>query len=64
MKATFRLMQEAGVTGPVETVDVPDDADWRVISPIARAWAEGQTGHPWDVLTVEPEDGEVFEVEL
>lgn len=62
MNVTFRLMQEGGVSGPVETVEVPEDRAG--IDNAATAWAGGQIGHPWDILTVETEDGECWEVEL
>ena len=50
MKATFRLMQENGVTGPLRTVNVEDAQHAKEL---AVAWSEGELGHPWDVLTVE-----------
>lgn len=61
MKATCRLMND-GVVGPTETIDYTDERD-------ARAWAAGQTGHPWDILTVcvFDEDGrtvESYEIDL
>jgi hypothetical protein len=63
MKATLRLMQESGVAGPVETVELPE-GNWRTQADAVRAWAAGQAGHPWDVAVVEPEGGEAYEVEL
>jgi hypothetical protein len=54
-----RLMQESGVSGPTATIeagDTPAEQFWA-----AREWAAGQTGHPWDVLTVE-DGGECREV--
>lgn len=53
MTTTFRLMQESGVTGPTATVEVESIDAAREQ---ARAWAAGQTGHPWDVLTVSCDD--------
>ena len=60
MKATFQLMQDSGVQGPRETVEISDSADTRQA---ARAWADGQTGHPWDRINVEIDGGPVFDVE-
>jgi hypothetical protein len=70
MTLTYRLMQEGGVSGPVAAYDLDDVTDAEVITPAviephARAWAAGQIGHPWDVLTVASDDGLIeFEVEL
>jgi hypothetical protein len=56
-------MQESGVQGPVKTVALENpDPHWRALSRWARTWAAGQTGHPWDVLTYELEDGVAHEV--
>jgi hypothetical protein len=59
MQYTFRLMQESGVQGPQATIEANPDQ----VEQAAREWAAGQTGHPWDALTIESEDGECIEVE-
>ena len=63
-RVTFRLMQESGVQGPKHTITLENpDPHWRALSRLARDWAAGQTGHPWDVLTYElNDDGEAHEV--
>jgi hypothetical protein len=54
MTVTFRLMQESGVTGPVKTFEMENpDPHPNALRRLAREWASGETGHPWDVLTVE-----------
>jgi hypothetical protein len=49
MEATFRLGQDNGVSGPHATREVEDVVHAKES---AVAWAMGQTGHPWDCLTV------------
>lgn len=58
MKYTFRLMQASGVPGPSTTVET-DDAS--ALPGIARRWAAGQIGHPWDTLTIVDENGECID---
>lgn len=53
MNATFRLMQESGVSGPSTTVELQEGDGPQAAKELAVAWSQGQTGHPWDVLTVE-----------
>jgi hypothetical protein len=53
MEATFRLMQESGVTGPKKVVMV--DSIHHAME-LAFAWSQGELGHPWDVCTVEIPD--------
>lgn len=48
--ATFRLMQDGGVAGPVKTVQVESIQHAKEL---AFAWSEGQLGHPWDHCTIE-----------
>lgn len=59
-RATVRLMQEAGVAGPVAELEVPADEAGQDAA--AREWAAWQVGHPWDSLTIEV-DGECREVQ-
>ena len=56
--ATVRLMQRDGVTGPVGTIECGETAE--DLNKAAVSWADGQTGHPWDVLVVEPKEGVCF----
>jgi hypothetical protein len=63
MEAVFRLMNESGVTGPVGRETFEDGTDRRTINQAAHAWADGQIGHPWDLMTVEFDD-ECWELEL
>ena len=51
MKATFRLMQESGVSGPMKTTTEPETP--LHAQELAGLWSMGQTGHPWDVWVVE-----------
>ena len=62
MNAIVSLSHESGVGGPRETIDVPEDHAGQIAA--ARAWAYGQIGWPWDLLRIEPEDGEPFEAIL
>ncbi len=48
MKATVNLYQEGGVSGPRATIDTTLEGAVKD----AIAWAQGQTGHPWDVVLV------------
>lgn len=59
MRVTFRLMQASGIQGPRQSLDLPDGQS---VEQAARAWAQEQTGHPWDVLTAETEDGQCVEI--
>ena len=43
--AIVRLMQASGVQGPSEAIDYAIESD-------GREWAAGQSGHPWDTLTI------------
>lgn len=54
---TARLMQESGVQGPTTQIEAES---LEAAAAAARDWAEGQTGHPWDHLTVT--DNETREV--
>lgn len=57
MQVKFRLMQESGVTGPGTTVEFENpDPHPNALRAMAREWAKGQTGHPWDALTIEYTD--------
>lgn len=56
MKVTFRLMQDSGAQGPQKTIELENpDPHPNALRRLARAWAAGETGHPWDRLTVEYE---------
>jgi hypothetical protein len=48
--ATFRLMQESGVQGPLHTVEVESAQHAKEL---AAVWSEGQIGHHWDCCTIE-----------
>lgn len=48
--ATFRLMQESGVSGPKHTAEVESVQHAKEL---AFAWSEAQIGHPWDCCTIE-----------
>jgi hypothetical protein len=62
MEITFRLMQESGVPGPKKTITLENpDPHPNVIARLAREWAAGEAGHPWDCLTYEM-NGETVEV--
>jgi hypothetical protein len=56
-RTTLRLMHDGGISGPQETIDVESRQD-------ILDWVDGQTGHPWDLVTVTPEDGEPYELDL
>ncbi len=63
-KFIFRLMQENGAQGPQETVELENHVPRPVIiNRMAREWALVQTGHPWYVLTVEDQNGNIREVQ-
>ena len=53
MFATVRLMNDS-TTGPAATIYLPDDSQGAEAA--ALTWAEGQTGWPWDTLTITPDD--------
>ena len=54
MEVTFRLAQESGVSGPQKTIMLENpDPHPNALRRLAREWSDGQTGHPWDCLTVE-----------
>lgn len=62
---TFRLMQDNGVAGPKQSFDLENpDPNANALRIWARQWSKGQTGHPWDVLTVETTSGLAFEILL
>ncbi len=53
--AIVRLMQEGGVQGPSAGIEYRNEKD-------AIEWAAGQSGHPWDMVTVQVyEDQEAAE---
>ena len=54
MFATVRLMND-DTAGPVATIYLPDDSQ-DAQEAAALTWAEGQTGWPWDTLTITPDD--------
>ncbi len=63
MEIRFILMQKSGVVGPSKTLPLENpDPPITIIYQLARQWAKGQTGHPWDVLAVEM-NGDSFTVE-
>ena len=55
---TYRLSHESVVIGPRVVREHPD---LKAAIADAREWADGQTGHPWDHLTIEDEE---FEYEV
>ncbi len=60
MTVTFRLMQADGIQGPQKTIELENpDPHPNALRLLAREWAKGQIGHPWDTLTIEW-DGKVI----
>ena len=59
-----RLMQEDGVIGPEASLEISEDTKVNEIQALAREWACGQTGWPWDVVTWETDDGMSGSVDL
>lgn len=53
MQATFRLMQDSGVSGPKKIVDVESEQHAKEL---AFEWSIAQIGHPWDCCTIEIPD--------
>jgi hypothetical protein len=50
---TARLSQDTGISGPHTQFEA---SSLRAAAIAARDWSYGQTGHPWDCLTIVNED--------
>lgn len=61
VEATVRLMTD-GTTSDPQTIEVPEGLVAQ--EQAVREWAAGQTGHPWDVVTVSILGQPGYEVDL